>query len=271
MPLTLSVVFAIVFGAAEGLPLSGRGHLALLTALESDELDALFVPAASVGIALGLAIASFGRWFAIAAGTAELVTQPGRYRSSDAAREAASAWVALAIGVAGAIWIKHASADLARSPLAEGVGMLATALMLSSTLVAPGRTKPRLRMDQALAVGLCQSFAALPGGSYVGAAFAALVWTGSSRVRACDLAIALAAPQAIVDALSALGASGALGRLAERPGATALLAFACAASTLAGTALFRRLADKRVAHLAGFTLVVGSSLAIYAWALAGRG
>jgi len=269
VPFAIALLFAMVVGATEALPLSGRGHLSLLMSVESENVDDVLYAAAAIGTTLALLIAARKRFLELIGEGVPLLFQPARLRASGPGRDLLGLVGANAIAIPGAFILSHAAAPLARAPLAQGIGMLATGIMLASTLAAPTRARAHLATEQSLALGLAVALAALPGGSYTGAAFAALVWTGMSKKRAVDLAFLAALPQSIAMLLGFVVKRGALPRIFERPGTLFLLTAASLFAGLVGATIFRRVAERRIAEVAGFAVAVATAFVAYAWALAG--
>ena len=269
MPFALALLYAIVIGAAEALPLSGRGHLSLLMSVENENVDDVLSAAAAIGTSVALLIAARKRFVELIGEGVPLLFHPARLRASGSGRDLVGLFVANAVAIPGAFVLSHAALPLARAPLAQGIGMLVTGIMLASTLAAPARSRVHLATEQSLALGLSVALAALPGGSYTGAAFAALVWTGMSKRRAVDLAFLAALPQSIALSLGLLLKHGALTRVLERPGTLFLLAAASLVAALSGAAIFRRVAERRIAEIAGFAVAVATAFVAYAWALTG--
>jgi undecaprenyl pyrophosphate phosphatase UppP len=269
VPIALALLFAVVAGATEALPLSGRGHLSLLMAVENENVDDVVRAAAAIGASVALLIAARKRFIELIGEGVPLLFQPARLRASGPGRDLAGLLVANAVAIPGAFILSRAAVPLARAPLAQGIGMLATGIMLASTLAAPARARAHLATEQSLALGLSVALAALPGGSYTGAAFAALVWTGISKKRAVDLAFLAALPQSIAMLIGLLLKHGSATRIFERPGTLLFLTVASLVAGLAGAAIFRRVAERRMAEIAGFEVAIATAFVAYAWALTG--
>ncbi len=269
MELDVAALIALFSGASGVLPVSSRGHWALVSATLGEPIDARLAFPVALGTALALVVASRDRLRELGRGVAPLVVSAIRLRASPRAGDVVGFVVAAALGLAGALLLGDASKELARSPLAEAVGMVATATMLLSTAAAPSRSRAHLGVEQTLALAIATSLAALPGGSPIGAAFASLVWTGMQRRHAVGWAFVVATPHLMFSSLRAIGAREIEASLAH-PLQAALLATITLGGGLVAATIFRRVAERRIGAIASLELALGVALFAYAWALTGR-
>ena len=257
---SIALLFAIVIAVAEVLPISGRGHSVALS-LAFDQLpDAPLMAAAHA-----------------AAGVALLIAGRRRLRNAIAPRsrrdgvkppwEVPGLSLALAVGLGGAAAFRWLARGVESTPIAVGLGLVATGIMLGSTSAAERADGDELSLRRGLLVGMAQALAALPGGSTLGAGIAALLWTGTRTRRAVETSCVLTAGHEIFLAVHALAEPGARARFFERPG---LWMLALVVATVAGILAAGRLpkvAERRLSRFGAYAAVLGLGLFAYGWSL----
>ena len=224
------VILGIVQGLTEFLPVSSSGHLVVAEALLRLRTPGVFVEV-TVHVATLVAVAIV-YWRRIARLLA------GAWRRDNAAW----AYIGLLLlasvpaGVIGVLfqdWFESTFDSL----LIVGVDFLVTGMFLWSTQAARlgGQAAPSVR--GAVAIGLVQAAAILPGISRSGATVTAGIWAGVDPVRAAEFSFLMAMPAI---------AGAAVLQVPELAAGTAAvgvvpLAFAFAAALLSGIAAIRLL------------------------------
>jgi undecaprenyl pyrophosphate phosphatase UppP len=263
----LAVLFAIVLAIAEVLPLAGRAHANVLGLALDVAMEAPFRIVAHLAAAIALTVLARRRINAFLGDGLGALVRAKQATETKGAREAFGLGAATAIGVPGALILGHFAEGMANAPIAIGIGFVGTGAMLMSTSAATRTNDEGLTARRAVIVGLAQAFAALAGGSAMGAGIAALVWTGMRGRRAAETAALLTVPHEIAFAALALAEPSAAHRMAERPGVV-LAAFAAAliAAILAGGRLVR-VAERRLVALGAYLAVLGAGTTAYGWAI----
>lgn len=186
-----SVVLGAVQGAAEFLPISSSGHLAVLEHLwllpESSRLP--LTVALHVGTAVAVLVFFARR---IAHIVADLfMCDPGRRRA--AWRTAGMIAVASVPAAVVGLGFGEAIDQAFSSPVVVGVCLLVTGAVLFGTrFVRPGSCGFGWR--RALVVGLAQAVAVLPGISRSGATIAAGLYAGAAGAAAFEFSFLLSVP-----------------------------------------------------------------------------
>jgi len=254
------VVLGLVQGLTEFLPVSSSGHLVVAQAALGLRTPGVFLEVVvhvATLVAVGLVY-----WRRIA----ELL--------AGAWRRDAGAWghigllvlasvPAAVVGLLFQDWFE-ATFD---SMLIVGVNFLVTGTFLWTTRAAPVTPRPVPSVRGALAIGLAQAAAILPGISRSGATVTAGMWTGVDPVRAAEFSFLMAMP-AIAGAAVLQIPDMAAGTAAAGPGPLALAFVAALVSGVAAIRLLVRLLARRAFHqFAPYCWTLG--ILTLAWALFG--
>jgi hypothetical protein len=244
---------AVAFASV--LPLSGEAHATVLSLLGVHGAEVDRATAASHGAA-ALVLAWVGR----ASSRPDGSDAPP---SSRARARPAYFWISLLVGLVGAEALRALSAGSRSSPLTLGVGVLSTAAMLWSIRVAPRLERGRPIARDVLIASATLALSGLPGAAPLGAALAALAWTGRRGAGAVRPAMLLAAPFELRAAWAAW---------VEAPGSpatpTLALALACAvpAAWLGASMLLAR-PDRWMRSAPGYLALLGAALLVLAHSL----
>ena len=262
MSIVEALGLGLLQGATEFLPISSSGHLIVARAwLGIEEPPLLFDVSLHVATLLVICYRFRARLAALARAAALSVT--GRAAAADrgdlrllAAIVSASAATAV-VGLA----VSRFLLPSARTLTAVSAAFIATAVLLLATRLRakapPGARPPALWL--AIAVGIAQGIAVLPGISRAGATVAVCLFGGMDRRDAGEFAFLVSVP-AVLGAL-ALSLNDA-GGLFRATGAAAL-ATGCAAALLMGalclSALLAVLRRDRLAWFAAYLLPLGAA------------
>jgi len=265
MPLVTIALLAVIEGLAEVLPISGSGHgeVARLWLEQGSGAGAL-EPILHAGTLAALVVLVRRRLrIAIGEGV-RAIARPELFRTSPAAHDAAVIALAVAASMAAAAAARPFAEVWNRTPIAIGCGLLATALAVASTALAPrGRVESPSLFGAAL-VGAAHGLATFPGASRVGAALTLLLWLGVRPTRAVELSFLVTIPTLAVSLVQ--GLAGA--RTGIDLGAAALgVLIAFLAASIAG-AMVHALSDRRRLALLSLWLVpLGLATIAYARAV----
>jgi len=265
MPLLHLVFLAALQGIAETLPLSRSAHTTLARIWLDEAGGALALESTlHIGTALALVTAAHRRLLAALSEGVRAIARPALFRRSPAAHDAAVLVIATATSLCVMRFIAHHAELWHDTPLATGVGVLITALVVGSTWFAP---PPRLEspsLPGALLVGLIHGAALFPGASPSGAALSLLLWLGVRPSYAIDLSLLLTVP-----ALLFAFARGRGGLAAGLPlGAVVLSLLLVFVAALVASEALRVLAFKRrLGTLAIWLVPLGLAMIAYAHAL----
>ncbi|WP_437797726.1 undecaprenyl-diphosphate phosphatase [Sorangium sp. So ce693] len=265
-------VLAAVQGAAQALPISATGHGAAARLwLRAADGDGWVAAAQALAAAAALALAVRQRLLRALGEGARALARPSLFRASPPARDAAGLALGAAVSLIVAAALRPYVAPWRDTPLAVGLGLLATGAALASTAIAPRRDgrdeadAPSLAC--ALAAGAAHGVAALPGASRIGAALVVLLWLGVRPGRAVELALALSIPALLA---SALAEARAFHGPAPGAGAVALGLLAAFVSAAAAAYALRALAERRrIGALSLWVVPLGLAMVAYARALPG--
>ncbi len=194
-PLTLAIVLGIIQGLTEFLPVSSSGHLALaqlLAGLAEPSLTLSVVMHAGTLAATALLVRE--RLLSAVRAGLKAVAQPTRLTQTPGGRDVLVVILAsLPTAVIGLL-MRAAVEKYTQSPLAIGLGFLVTAGLLISTRWLRGGDRDVPSWLGALAVGLAQGVAVLPGVSRSGSTIAVLLWLGVKPPRAFELSMLMSLP-----------------------------------------------------------------------------
>lgn len=194
-PVSHAMLLGALQGLTEFLPVSSDGHLALATLLFDLKEGGLTL---SVMLHAGTLLATVlvlrqKAWGALTEGV-RAMGKPSRFRESSGGRDALVVLVAsVPTGIIG-LALRDAVERWTLSPLVVGLGFAGTAVALISTRwVIPGdREHPTLA--GALAIGLFQGFAVLPGLSRSASTIALALWLKVRPERAFELSMLMSLP-----------------------------------------------------------------------------
>lgn len=273
VPLWKAAALGLLQGATEFLPVSSSGHLVLGQHLLGLDLPGLsFEVVVHVGTLAAVLAAYRHDVAAVLRGVVEVLRRPGAVLRDPLLRRGAAglgpdgrlAWLLLLgsipaalAGLLGKAWIETAFSDLRFL----GVGWLVTAgLLLAADRFLRAARPPVTAGDptgpQALAMGVFQALAVLPGISRSGSTIAAGLFAGLSAGAAARFSFLLSIPAiggaALLDALDILQSGTAL------PLAPLLVGFLTAAASgyLAIRWLLDLLRRGRLAYFAAYCLLL---------------
>ncbi|MDO9541313.1 MAG: undecaprenyl-diphosphate phosphatase [Kiritimatiellia bacterium] len=194
LTLVQSIVLAAVQGITEFLPVSSSGHLVLARRLFgwSDNGGLVFDTVLHAGSLAAILLYFRHTWRDIAAGYF-------RFRNPALSAERRLPWLlvwaTLPIVLAGPLLKPFLeSEDMARNSAAVGLSMIATALLFQLCDLRPRCSGKPAGFRDALAIGLMQIVALLPGASRSGWTTAGGILTGQSRETAVRFAFLMAVP-----------------------------------------------------------------------------
>jgi undecaprenyl-diphosphatase len=282
MPLLHLVVLAVLRGAAEALPISPSGHVAVARLwMRPAAADAGLFAVLHLATALALGIAARRRLVVAFEEGVRAIARPALFQASPGARDAVVLVIASAASVLTASLIAPRVEALESAPYAVGLGLVAAGLGLASTRwarrgwlgarrVNRGATADAPSMSLSIPVaalaGIAHGIAVFPGASRVGAALTVLLWLGVSAGRAVDLALLITAPTLLVAAAHGLAREAALSGIDA--GAIAFgLVLSFLAALLASGALRDLTARHRLPALALWIIPLGLAMLAYARAL----
>ncbi len=215
-----AVLLGVVQGATEFLPISSSGHLALAEILFHLDAGGLtFNVLLHAGtLCATLVVLRHEVWRAVRAGFPAFV-RPRLFRESPGGRDALVVILASVPTAIIGLLLRDPVERWTENPLIIGLGFLGTtgALMVAHASTPGDREQPTWR--GALAIGLAQGLAVLPGLSRSGSTIAVALWLGVSRNRAFVLSMLMSLP-AIVGAVVLEGRHAISG---PGPGLTAII------------------------------------------------
>jgi undecaprenyl-diphosphatase len=181
-----ALALGLVQGLTEFLPVSSSGHLVLTEALTGVRLPGVFVEVSLHVATLGSVLMVYGRrlW--------EIVRGVIRGQP-DALRMAGLLALASVPAALVGMLFNDAIERLFDSPLAVGVFFVVTGLVLWSTRGRAGDV-PRPDPARALAIGVAQAVAILPGISRSGSTVSMGLWARLSPVAAAEFSFLMAVP-----------------------------------------------------------------------------
>jgi len=195
MDLAHAVTYAALEGLTRVLPLSDSGHrlVAQVWLGQARGLGAL-PPLTEIGCLVALVLAVRRRLATALSEGIRGIAKPGVLQETDGGRDATALVLAAIVALVTELPLRPLAAAANDVPLVVGVGLLATAAGLLSTLLAPA---PRLTSPSAagaLLVGLAHGLAVVPGVSQIGAAFVMMRWMGLSGYHAAELSMLITIP-----------------------------------------------------------------------------
>jgi len=200
MTILQAILFGVIQGATEFLPVSSSGHLALTKSiLDLGEVPILFDVLLHVATLVVVVFFFRARVGAILASIRRWLT---RRAGADDAPNLRLAWVILvATVVTGVLGVLLDGLDVGSSPRVVSVLFLVTAGVLVGAHFLKGqRDYDRIGLRDALVVGAAQGIGVLPGISRSGITISASIASGLTRERAGEFAFLVSIP-AILGAL----------------------------------------------------------------------
>lgn len=195
MELLDAVTYAALEGLTRVLPLSDSGHRLVARVWLSDVRGLPALPhLTEIGCLVALVLACRRRLAAALTEGIRGIAKPGVLQETDGGRDATALVLAAIVALVTELPLRPFAAAANDVPLVVGVGLLATAAGLLSTLLAPA---PRLTSPSpagALLVGLAHGLAIVPGASQIGAAFVMMRWMGISGWNAAELSMLVTIP-----------------------------------------------------------------------------
>ncbi len=268
MSIVEALGLGLLQGATEFLPISSSGHLVVARAwLRIEEPPLLFDVLLHVSTLVVICYRFRTRLAALIRAGALLIA--GRAAAADrgdlrllAAIVAASAATAV-VGLA----VSRFLLPPARTLTAVSAAFIATAAILLATRLRPnapsGDRQPGLWL--AIAVGIAQGIAVLPGISRAGATVAVCLFGGLDRRNAGEFAFLVSVP-AVLGALAlSLNDAGGLFRETGAAALTAGFAAALLMGTLCLSALLAVLRRDRLAWFAAYLLPLGAAGLLLRW------
>jgi undecaprenyl-diphosphatase len=195
MELMDAVAHAALEGLTRVLPLSDTGHrmVAQMWLGESRGLVSL-TRLAEIGCLLALVLTLRRRLGAALSEGIRGIAKPAVLQETDGGRDATALVLASIAALATELPLRPFAAAANDVPLVVGVGLLATAAGLLSTMMAPAPRFTSPTPVGALLVGLAHGLAVVPGVSQIGAAFVVMRWMGISGWNAAELAMLVTIP-----------------------------------------------------------------------------
>lgn len=190
-----ATLLGAVQGASEFLPVSSSGHLALTGILfgfkaRGPALDVM----SSVGTLLAILVVLRRRVGLAVSDGARALVHPSQFRRTSGGRDALVVILAsLPTAIVG-LALEPAVGRWATSPLALGLGFMATAAILVSTRWARSGQDEVPTVLGALLMGVAQGLAVIPGVSRSGSTIALALWLGVRPDRAFELGMLLSIP-----------------------------------------------------------------------------
>lgn len=194
-PFRDAVLLGAVQGVTEFLPISSDGHLALAELLFEIEQGSLtFNVMLHAGTLIATLIVLRAKVARVMGEGLRALVQPTRFRSTPGARDALFVVVASFPTAVIGLLLRDAVESWTSSPLAVGLGFLATsAWVLSTHWVRPGQ-KEQPSLLAALLIGFVQGLAVFPGLSRSGGTIACAMWLGVRPERAFELSFLISLP-----------------------------------------------------------------------------
>lgn len=258
MTLWQAVLLGLVQGLTEFLPVSSSGHLVLAEAIAGVETPGVFVEVALHVATLGSVLVVYGaRLWSVASGVLRGRPADLRYAGLLLAATVPAGVVGLAFQDA----VERAFDSLAF----VGVAFVVTGLALWSTRRVRAAERGEPSWSEALAIGVAQAAAVLPGISRSGSTVSAGLWCRLSPARAAEFSFLMAVPviagAALLEARDAAADVSAVG--------LAPLVASCAVALASGIwairLLVRLLQHGRFHAFAPYCWAVGGATLGYAW------
>ncbi len=182
-------------GVSEFLPISSSGHLALAELLFGFKTGGLVLEVMLyTGTLLATLVVLRQRLGLALVGGARALLSPSLFRTTAGGRDALVVLVAsLPTAIVG-LGLESSVQRWTRSPLAVGLGLIATAAILISTRWARSGDDEVPTIMGALLIGIVQGLAVIPGMSRSGSTIALALWLGVRPDRAFELSMLMSVP-----------------------------------------------------------------------------
>jgi len=259
---------AITAGIAHVLPLSASGHDVVLRIWLELGASARLAPITTFAVVAAITVSVRARLWPMLGEGLRAVARPALFTTSRGAQDAVAIAVASATSIAFTAVLRPMVVAWAHAPVAAGLGLLATAVALGSTAVAPLGKDERPGIAGALLTGCAHGLSFIPGASPMAGALVCLIWLGVRPLRAVEVSLLVSAPALLIDGLAQLTEPGASSvQLPALPVVVAASLLSFAAALLAAAALRRITTGRRLPWLALWLTPVGLATLAYAQAL----
>ncbi|MGB0505026.1 MAG: undecaprenyl-diphosphate phosphatase [Pikeienuella sp.] len=266
MPLFHLIILSIIQGVTEFLPISSSGHLVLYPQLTGAPDQGLAIDVAVHVGTLGAVLLYFRRDVALAVvGGLKLLT--GDFKSPGARLALLLILSAIPVMIVGVVLKLTGATDQLRSVAVIGWATIVWGVVLyvADKTGAEIKTGEQWTLRDALAMGVAQCFALIPGTSRSGVTMTAARSMGYTRVEAARLSMLMSIP-AIVAAGGLLSLE-LLGDESTTLGADALMAagFSFIAALLALVGMMRMLQTWSMTPFVIYRMALGVGLLIFAY------
>ena len=197
MPLFTVAILAGLQGFAEVLPISASGH-GIVAKLWMDGDEGVSPAILSGAILVAMAVALRSSLVAAVGEGIRAVARPILFTTSPGAQVAAVTAVTTAVSLGVGAALGPFVDEWGQEPLGIGVGLVVTAVGLSSTRLAPRAYLEAPSLLGAVLVGVAHGYAVAPGISRVGMALTLLLWLRVKAPRALELALLLSLPGLVI-------------------------------------------------------------------------
>jgi undecaprenyl-diphosphatase len=251
-----AIILGVVQGATEFLPVSSSGHLVIgQTLLGVESPGVIFEVAVHVATLVSILFVYRTRVGDLAVGAVR--------RDPASLRYAGLLVVATLPAVVVGLFFQDAVESLFENPVASGVALLVTGLILwTSRRALPRATGSVPTWTAALLIGVAQAFAIIPGISRSGSTVVAALWLGIAPREAAAFSFLMAVPAISGAAVLQLGALGAESGIAWEAVALGSL-FAAVTGVLAIRTFVAMLAREAFHFFAPYCWIVGALFLAY--------
>jgi undecaprenyl-diphosphatase len=218
-PVGEAVLLGTIQGLTEFLPVSSDGHLALAQILFGVSGSHLTLTVMlHAGTLLATLLVLRARVATAVAEGVRSVVRPARFKETPGGRDALVVILASLPTAMIGFGLRDLVERWTESPLIVGLGFVATAILLISARWAPKGSDETPSMLGALALGIAQGFAVLPGLSRSGSTITLALWLGIKPERAYELSMLMSLPAVtgalLLEAPKALSSPTGLGTAA---------------------------------------------------------
>jgi undecaprenyl-diphosphatase len=197
-PVLESVVLGAVQGLTEFLPISSDGHLALTEMLFRFSHKGLSLTVMlHVGTLLATLIVLRPRIVPAVSDGLRALARPQLFRTTAGGRDALVVILATLPTALIGLTLRDAVEDFTESPLAVGLGFLATTVVLVISRFARVGAAEQPSVAGALLIGLAQGLAVLPGLSRSASTITVALLLGVQRERAFELSMLMSLPAVV--------------------------------------------------------------------------
>ncbi|MCC6215943.1 MAG: undecaprenyl-diphosphate phosphatase [Polyangiaceae bacterium] len=189
-----AIALGVLQGLTEFLPVSSDGHLGLAQVLFGIEGGLALTVTLHAGTFAATVLVLRRRVVDAIVEASRALASPARFRETAGGRDALAVLAASVPTAAIGLGLREAVERWTTEPLAIGLGLLATACVLTSTRWAREGEADTAGVGVALLVGLAQGLAVLPGLSRSGSTIALALFLGVRRERAFELSMLMSLP-----------------------------------------------------------------------------